>query len=131
MIRNLIFGLLCSSVALPLGAETYRFTAPATPKQIVEGRLDMGGVKPEYVFAGGRTFRPEPGLKSTFSHKGVKVTTLTREQALDAMKVDSHLLVTKATVLPDEGGATLLSLGQPEVDKAEIVPEYRLHVDIR
>ena len=74
------------------------------------------GVRPEYVFAGGKTFRPEPGLKSTFSHKGVKVTTLTREQALDAMKVDGHLLMTKATVLPDEGGATLLSLGQPDVD---------------
>jgi beta-galactosidase len=43
---NLIFGLLCSSAALPLGAETYRLTAPATPKQIVEGRLDMGGTSP-------------------------------------------------------------------------------------
>ena len=68
-------------------------------------------VKPEYVFAGGRTFRPVPGLKSTFTYKGMKVTTLTRQQALNALKVNGHLLITDATVLPREDGADLLSLG--------------------
>ena len=74
------------------------------------------GVRPEFVFAGGKTYRPVPGLKSTFEVKGVKITTLTRQQALDAMKVDGHLLITKATVLPGEGSAQLLSLGENTVD---------------
>ncbi len=74
------------------------------------------GVRPEFVFAGGKTYRPTPGLKSTFSVKGVKVTTLTRQQALDAMKVNGRLLITKATVLPTADGAELLSLGENTVD---------------
>ena len=73
------------------------------------------GVKPEFVFAGGRTFRPVAGYKSTFTYKGIKVTTLTRQQALNALKVNGKLLITDATVLPAADGATLLSLGNHQV----------------
>ena len=74
------------------------------------------GVKPAYVFAGGRTFRPVPGLKSTFTYKGIKVTTLTRQQALNALKVNGKLLIADATVLPREDGADLLFLGRNTVN---------------
>ena len=74
------------------------------------------GVKPEFVFAGGRTFRPVAGFKSTFTYKGIKVTTLTRQQALNALKVNGKLLITDATVLPAADGATLLSLGNHQVN---------------
>lgn len=74
------------------------------------------GVRPEFVFAGGKTFRPVPGLKSTFNMKGIKITTLTRRQALDAIKVNGRLLITDATVLPTADGAELLSLGKNNVD---------------
>ncbi len=74
------------------------------------------GVQPEYSFAGGKTFRPTPGFKSTFSYKGIKVTTLTRQQALNTLKVNNHLLIADATVLPNETGADLLSLGRNSVD---------------
>ncbi len=73
------------------------------------------GVKPEFVFAGGKTFRPVAGYKSTFTYKGIKVTTLTRQQALNAAKVNGKLLITDATVLPAADGATLLSLGNHQV----------------
>jgi hypothetical protein len=73
------------------------------------------GVKPEFVFAGGKTFRPVAGFKSTFTYKGIKVTTLTRQQALNAAKVNGRLLITDATVLPAADGATLLSLGNHQV----------------
>jgi hypothetical protein len=74
------------------------------------------GVKPEYVFAGGKTFRPVPGFKSTFTYKGIKVTTLTRQQALNALKVNGKLLIADATVLPREDGADLLCLGRNTVN---------------
>ena len=74
------------------------------------------GVKPEFVFAGGRTFRPVPGFKSTFTYKGIKVTTLTRQQALNALKVNGKLLIADATVLPREDGADLLCLGRNTVN---------------
>jgi hypothetical protein len=73
------------------------------------------GVKPEFVFAGGKTFRPIAGFKSTFTYKGIKVTTLTRQQALNALKVNGKMLITDATVLPATDGATLLSLGKHQV----------------
>ena len=74
------------------------------------------GVKPEYVFAGGRTFRPVPSFKSTFTYKGIKVTTLTRQQALNALKVNGKLLIADATVLPREDGADLLCFGRNTVN---------------
>ena len=74
------------------------------------------GVKPVFAFEG-KVRRPEPGLKSTFSVGGIRVTCLTRQQALDACQVNGHLLLSRATVLPNaEGGVTLLSLGEPRVE---------------
>lgn len=79
------------------------------------------GMKTEYVFdkstvRGENTFAPVPGLKSTFNiktkaGKTVRVTTLTREQALNSCKVSGRLLLTEATVLPGKGEAQLLNLG--------------------
>ena len=83
------------------------------------------GMTTEYLFdkttvKGKHLFRPQPGLKSTFSVRTaggqtVRVTTLTRRQALNVAKVDGRLLMTEATVLPQQDGATLLSLGKPTV----------------
>lgn len=73
------------------------------------------GMQPEFVFQGGKTFRPKAGLKSTFTYKNIKVTCLTRAQALNASKVNGKLLITDATVLPTSSSATLLSLGKNTV----------------
>lgn len=83
------------------------------------------GMAPEYCFdkttvLGKNVFRPQPGYKSTFSiktatGKTIKITTLTREQALHATKVNGRLLITEATVLPQTDGAELLSLGKNTV----------------
>ena len=83
------------------------------------------GMATEYMFdaatvKGKNTFKPVAGLRSTFSIKTksgntIKITTLTRQQALDAVKIDNHLLITSATVLPSEQGADLLCLGEHQV----------------
>lgn len=83
------------------------------------------GMQPEYLFdqasvRGRNLYRPVAGFKSTFTVRTktgqmIKVTTLTRQQALDASKVNGKLLITKATVLPENGGAQLLSLGENHV----------------
>ena len=84
------------------------------------------GMMPQYVFdkmtvKGKNKFDVTAGLSSTFtvttkSGKKIKVTTLTREQALNASKVNGKLLITDATVLPTADGASLLSLGNNKVD---------------
>ena len=84
------------------------------------------GMKVEYVFdkvtvKGKNKFTPVVGLKSTFTvtprnGKKFKVTTLTREQALNASKVNGRLLITAATVLPTKDGADLLSLDNNKAD---------------
>ena len=84
------------------------------------------GMTPEYVFdkasvRGKNKFTPMAGFKSTFaiktrSGKSIKVTTLTRQQALNALKVNGKLLIADATVLPTADGADLLCLGQNTVD---------------
>lgn len=81
------------------------------------------GIHPEFVFdkttvAGKHCYTPEAGLKSTFTVKAsggkrFKVTTLTREQALNACKVDGKLLITSSMVLPEAGRVRLLNLGDP------------------
>lgn len=81
------------------------------------------GIHPEFVFdkttvAGKHCYTPEAGLKSTFtvktsSGKRFKVTTLTREQALNACKVDGKLLITSSMVLPEAGRVRLLNMGDP------------------
>lgn len=81
------------------------------------------GIHPEFVFdkttvAGKHCYTPEAGLKSTFTvktsgEKRFKVTTLTREQALNACKIDGKLLITSSMVLPEAGRVRLLNMGDP------------------
>lgn len=81
------------------------------------------GIHPEFMFdkatvAGKYRYAPEAGLKSTFTVKTAggkrfKVTTLTREQALNACKVDGKLLLTSSVVLPGEKEVRLLNMGNP------------------
>ena len=95
------------------GVDHYFFFAPT-------------GMATEYVFdratvRGKNKFAPVAGFKSTFtvktaSGKTVKVTTLTRQQALNALKVNGKLLIADATVLPKADGADLLCLGKNTVD---------------
>lgn len=96
------------------GKEHYIFFAP-------------DGLQPEFRFdkttlkSGKAVYLPIPGIKSTFQittqqGKKVMVTTLTREQALNLVKLDNQLLITKATVLPGNGQCTLLSLGENKID---------------
>ncbi len=93
------------------GTEHYIFFAPE-------------GMTPEYQFdpttVKGRTkVTVTPGLKSTFTvrtreGRRILVTTLTRQQALDAIRVNDRLLITSATVLPQlDGSIELLSFGNP------------------
>lgn len=85
------------------------------------------GLKPEYAFdvktvKGKNVYSLKAtGFASTFTvslinGKKIKITTLTRQQALDACKVNGKLVITKATVLPDDQGATLLSLDNNKID---------------
>lgn len=81
------------------------------------------GIHPEFVFdkttvAGKYCYTPEAGLKSTFTvktsgGKRFKVTTLTREQALNACKINGKLLITSSMVLPEAGRVRLLNMGDP------------------
>lgn len=84
------------------------------------------GMHPEYLFdktsvKGKSRFAPEAGYQSTFTlktaiGKTIKITTLTREQALNAVKVNGRLLIADATILPTTDGADLLCLGKHTVD---------------
>lgn len=80
-------------------------------------------IRPEFVFdkttvVGKHCYVPEAGLKSTFTvktsgGKRFKVTTLTREQALNACKINGKLLITSSMVLPEAGRVRLLNMGDP------------------
>ena len=95
------------------GTDHYIFFAP-------------NGMMTEYVFdkatvRGKNRFQPMPGLNSTFSvktkkGKTIRITTLTRQQALNALKVNGRLLIADATVLPTADGADLLCLGRNSVE---------------
>ena len=84
------------------------------------------GMKTEYVFdkttvRRKNTFVPVPGLKSTFSvktkaGKEIKITTLTREQALNSCKVNGKLLITNASILPGKDEVQLLNLGNHQFE---------------
>lgn len=82
------------------------------------------GMETEYFFEGRSPIKVKnPGLNSTFrvrssTGRSVKVTTLSREQALDAAKVGNRLLITKAQIIPDADAPVLLSLGENEVEYA-------------
>ena len=87
------------------------------------------GLRTEYSFdkstlsSGKEFYTPKPGSKSTFSitvknGKTLKITTLTRQQALNTTKVNNHILITEATVLPEKEQCTLLSLGKTQISYA-------------
>ncbi|MBE6287390.1 MAG: glycosyl hydrolase family 35 [Mediterranea massiliensis] len=93
------------------------------------------GMSPEFVFEkatvrGRSVYRPEAGIGSTFSvsdrqGRKVKITTLTRQEALNSCKVGGRLLITEATVLPDsDESVTLLSMDKPSA-------EYILYPSVR
>lgn len=71
----------------------------------------------EYCFDDGIVKVGEPGFGSTFTHGGVRITTLTREQAENAAKFDGRMLFTEATATePAPGCLELLSLGDNSVE---------------
>lgn len=75
------------------------------------------GVQAEYCFSNGQTVKPGTGFGSTFKvGRRIKITTLTREQALDCVKINGRLLITKATVVPERDSVRLLSMGNPRFD---------------
>lgn len=66
------------------------------------------GLTPEYCFED-TLIRVEPGLESTFTLGSITITTLRRDQALNAVKLNNRLLIADATILPTKDGAQLLS----------------------
>lgn len=104
------------------GTEHYVFFAPEG--MIPEYHFDPSTVK------GRSKVTVTPGLKSTFSvrskvGKRIVVTTLTRQQALDAMRVGNRLLITSSTVLPLlDGSIELLSLGNPHFAYTVYEPKH-------
>lgn len=99
------------------------------------------GMPTEYVFADGKKFTPKPGFKSTFKYKGISVTTLTREQAENALRVDDKIIFTESTAFENvDGGLTLLNLDNThfeytvfdgkfkdyEAEVEAVVPQYKV-----
>lgn len=82
------------------------------------------GIKSEYNFdsstvKGKHFFTPIAGIKSTFTIKDntgkkIRITTLTEQQALNAIKLNGKLLITPSTILPQSDGAILLNVDKPE-----------------
>ena len=73
------------------------------------------GMSSRYVFDDGTSFEPVPGFESAFEKGGVRIWTLTREQAESALKIDGRILFTEASAVPQaDGSVELLSLGNPD-----------------
>lgn len=73
------------------------------------------GMPSKYVFADGTSREVTPGFDSAFEAGGIRIWTLTRAQAEQALKVGDRVLFTDATVIPQEDGSfRLLSLGKPD-----------------
>ncbi len=96
------------------GYEHYIFFAPEgiTPEYYFDNRTLQGN---KYVFT------PKAGTKSSFSiitksGKRIKITTLTRKQALYTTKVNGRILITQTTILPQKEQCTLLSLGKHRIE---------------
>ena len=81
----------------------------------------------EYVFADGSRFTPEPGFESAFEEGGIRIWTITRNQALQALKVNGKILFTDATTVPSESAITLLSLGNPNFEYTVFDGVYHSH----
>ena len=95
---------------MKLGEQHYIFYAPE-------------GITPEFCFEKGTVrgknlFRPVAGERSSFvvktkSGKQIRITTLTRRQALDATKVGNRLFITSALALSVGGEVRLQQLASP------------------
>lgn len=93
------------------------------------------GIAPEYYFEGIRgtsLHRPQVGANSSFtittrSGRKIRITTLSRRQALDAIRVDQRLLITSATALPEAGGIRLLQLASPDFAYTVVDERGRFH----
>lgn len=72
------------------------------------------GMPSQFVFEDGSTFDVTPGFESAFEEGGIRIWTLTREQALQALKLGGKVLFTDATVVPQDGNVQLLQLENPE-----------------
>lgn len=117
---------------LPMGDACLKYATAQLLMKIDDRGVDHyfffvpNGFSAEYLFdkatvKGKNKFTPTAGLTSTFTittkgGKKVKVTTLTRLQAMNSVKVDGRLLITEATVLPTDGKAQLLQLGNAQFD---------------
>lgn len=78
------------------------------------------GLQPEYSIDG-KIYTAQAGVGSTFEiatplGKPIRITTLRRSEALNAVKVGGRLLIADATILPTAKGADLLALGRNQVD---------------
>ena len=120
---------------LDMGGALLKYATAQLLMKIKDGGTDHyfffspEGMKTEYLFdkstvKGKNLFRinllGDDRIESTFTVRTVtghtiKITTLTRQQALNATKVNGKLLITDATVLPADDGAELLSLGENKV----------------
>lgn len=95
---------------LTMGNHTLRY-ATAQPLMQLDNHYFFfvpDGLSPEYCFAD-TLIRVEAGLESTFTLGDIKITTLRRDQALNAIKMNDHVLIADATILPMDKGAQLLS----------------------
>lgn len=80
------------------------------------------GINPEFMFDGAtiknykNKYSPLPGINSTFvltskDGKDIRVTTLTKKEALNTTKVNNKLVITECQILPEKDKLTLLNLG--------------------
>ena len=85
------------------------------------------GMPVNYVFADGMSFAVEnPGFESCLAVGSERIRTLTRAQAEAALRLGDKLVFTDATVVPDsDGGATLLSLGNPDFEYTVFDGEFK------
>lgn len=72
------------------------------------------GMPSEYIFEDGKRFTPKPGFNSSFNYNGITITTLTREQAENALRVGEKIIFTESTAFENcENRITLLNLDNP------------------
>ena len=106
------------SLILPFNFKLYDATLKYATAQLLMKIDDRGvdhyfffapdGADAEYLFSGIKgknVIRPKVGVDGTFTvttkaGKKIKITTLTRSQALNSCKVNGKILITDATVLP-------------------------------
>lgn len=92
----------------------------------------IDGITPEYRFADGQVFRPQPGLSSAFTVGGIRYITLTFEQARFTRKIDGTLYIGEGcdiytmdgAVTADKiGGYTYLTYNGEDFDRYTVTGE--------